>query len=221
MRKIIFTLTIIAAGFMAQAEEAAVLKNAGNDALIAKDYPTALAKYEAYFASGEEGVANDKKTIYNAARCAYKVKKYDQAMGYYQKCIDLNYRADNATYYTAILYKKQDNEEKYLATLEEGLEKYPGSKIKKNFLKGVTGYYNGLASKPYNEANSLATAAAVSGDPSIYLSKMKQALGLFDQAKTAFEKTLEFDATNQVATSAIASIKDQIDSYNTYKASLN
>ena len=114
-----------------------------------------------------------------------------------------------------------DNEDQYLATLEEGLEKYPSSKIKKNLLKGVTDYYNGLAAEPYNKANKLATDAAVSGDPSIYLSKMKQALGLFDQAKTAFEKTLEFDASNSIATSAIASIKGQIESYNTYKASLN
>lgn len=220
MRKILFTLTMIAVGLVAKAEDAAVLKNAGNDALKAGDYKTALAKYDAYLASGEEGAADDKATIYNAAKCASKLDKNDKALSYYKKCVDMKYKGDYATYYIAQIYKDQDNEDLYLTTLEDGLKKYPASKVKKHYLKGITDHYNAIAAEPYNKANALATEAAVSGDAGIYLNKMKEALDLFDQAKSGFEKTLEFDPSNTIANSAISGIKSQIDAYNTYKASL-
>lgn len=221
MKKVLFTLTMIAIGFAGYAEEAAVLKNAGNDAFKSKDYKTALAKYSAYLTSGEEGTANDKATVYNAAVCARKLDNYDTAIKYYNQCIDLGYKGDYATYYIAQIYKEQGDEDKYLTTLEEGLEKYSGSKVKKHYLKGITAHYNALAAEPFNKANAIATEAAVSGDAAVYLSKMKTALALFEEAKKGFNKTLSFDPSNTVATSALSSIKGQIDSYNEYKASLN
>lgn len=213
-------LLFMALGIMAQ-ESAAELKNAGNEALRNDNYAEAITKYEAYFATGEEGVAEDNTTLYNLANCAYKAKDTEKAMKYYNQCVEKGYKPDFALYYISKLYKSQGDEEKEIETLKQVLSDYPNSKNYKKFLAYVAQYYNKAAVEPYNKGNNVAMEAAGSGDAGIYLSKMKEAIVLWEEAELAFEKTLEVDPANSTAKGAINNMADQKKAYDTYKASLN
>ncbi|MFC0876280.1 tol-pal system YbgF family protein [Saccharicrinis sp. FJH2] len=221
MKKIgvILTFLVFSIGMFAQ-ESAAELKNAGNEALRTKHYADAVTKYEAYFATNEDGVADDNTTLYNLANSASKAKQYDKAEKYFNECITKNYKPDLSLYYISKIYSEKGDKEKEIETLKRILSDYPNSKYYSKFRDYVAKYYNIQAQDPYNEANEIAVTAAGSGDAGIYLSKMKDALALWDKAKTGFEKTLEIDPNNTIAKSAISNMNDQIKAYETYKASI-
>ncbi len=99
MRKIFALLMIAAFSTAAFAQdEAPVLsegqqaKNAGNEAYNNKDYVAAIAEYEKYLASGEEGVADDLYTLnlyemsfYYAGNSFLREKNYEKAYEYFTK----------------------------------------------------------------------------------------------------------------------------------------
>lgn len=69
-------------------------KNDGNDAFRNKDYVTAIAQWEKYLSSGEEGVADDVNTqsllvssFKYAADNFLRTKDYQSALSYYEKYI--------------------------------------------------------------------------------------------------------------------------------------
>lgn len=221
MKKIgvLFTLLIFAVSAFAQ-ESAAELKNAGNEALRNKNYSEAVQKYEAYFATNEEGVAEDKTTLFNLATSALKAKQYDKAMKYYNTSIKNGYKPDISLFYISKIYSARDNKDMEIETLKKVLTDYPKSKYYSKFQSYVATHYNKMAQEPYNKGNEIATTAAASGDAGIYLSKMKDALKKWEEAKAGFEKTLEIDADNPTAKSAIANMNEQKKAYETYKASL-
>lgn len=203
------------------AQTAAELKNEGNEALRSKDYATALAKFEAYIATGEEGVADDIKTVYNAAKCAYKLEKYDVANKYYGQAISGDYKKDLSTYYQSMILKKTGKEQEGIDLLEKAIKDYPNSKYNKKFVKMVTTHYAKQALEPYNAANQLSQQAAASGDGMKYLAIMKKAFAKFDEAKPLFEKVLTIDPADATAKAALANIKDEHKRYEEYKATLS
>lgn len=78
-------------------------KNAGNEAYNNRDYVTAIAEYEKYLASGEEGVADDLYTLnlyemsfYYAGNTFLREKNYEKAYEYFTKFEKLG-RSDTPT----------------------------------------------------------------------------------------------------------------------------
>lgn len=110
MKKFFALLMIAAVSFGAFAQdEAPVLsegqqaKVAGNEAYNNKDYVTAIAEYEKYLASGEEGVADDLYTLnlyemsfYYAGNAFLRAKDYNKAYEYFVKFEKLG-RSDTPT----------------------------------------------------------------------------------------------------------------------------
>lgn len=221
-KSIIITLfvSLFSLALFAQ-ESAAELVNAGNAAYAKKDYPTALAKWEAYLAHPDAEANNIDSYTYKCASTAKKAKKIEKARKYYNKCIALDYKPDMCTFQLGQTYKNTD-EAKYMELMEKCVTDYPNSKYyKKYFLPSVTSYYNKAASEIFNNANSEAQVATGSGDAFVYLEKMESTvLPLFDNAEEAFKKTLEFDPNNADASNAIANINTQRDAFYTYKAQL-
>lgn len=99
MKKFFALLMIAAVSMVAIAQDEAPAltegqqaKNAGNEAYNAKDYVTAIAEYEKYLASGEEGVADDLYTLnlyemsfYYAGNAFLRAKDYNKAYEYFVK----------------------------------------------------------------------------------------------------------------------------------------
>ncbi len=78
-------------------------KNAGNEAYNNKDYVTAIAEYEKYIKSGEEGVADDiytqnlyEMSFYYAGNLFLQEKNYEKAYEYFEKFQNLG-RSDTPT----------------------------------------------------------------------------------------------------------------------------
>ncbi len=202
------------------AQEGAIeLFNAGNAAYGAKDYTTAITKWEAYLAHPDASIDNTEAVTYNIAEAARRGKNIEKARTYYQKCVDLGHNADMCLFKLGTTYKASDPA-KYISIMEQCVKEYPNSKYyKKFFLGSVTSYYNKEAAAIFNKANAEAQAAAAT--PDTYVETMKaKVLPLFDQAEAAFDKTLSFDAANAAATGAVANIKAQRDALAAYEAQL-
>lgn len=221
-RTTFFTLLITLLSLTATAQESAPeLANAGNAAYSDKDYATAVEKWEAYLAHPDATIETTDSYTYKVAEAARKADKMDKAREYYQKCIDLEYKADMCMFKLGSSYKKEDPE-KYISYMEKCVTNYPKSKYyKKYFLPSVTTYHNKAASEIFNNATAAQQEATASGDAEKYLSIMKsKALPLFDQAEAAFNKTLEFNKTDATATNAIANINTQREAFKAYQAEL-
>lgn len=221
-KSIIITLfvSLFSLSLFAQ-ESAAELVNAGNAAYGQKDYTTALAKWEAYLSHPDAAAENTDSYTYKCAEAAKKAGNIEKAREYYDKCIALDYKADMCTFKLGSTYKKTD-EAKYMEYMEKCVTEYPNSKYyKKYFLPSVTSYYNKAAAEIFNNANAEAQVATGYGDAYKYLAAMKKTvLPLFDDAEAAFNKTLEFDPTNDKATNAIANINTQREAFAAYEAQL-
>lgn len=67
MKKVVFVLAAMVLSMAAYAQEnlsdAIKARNAGNEAYNAKDYVAAIAQYEIYLSSDEEGVSDDLYTL--------------------------------------------------------------------------------------------------------------------------------------------------------------
>lgn len=218
---ITFISSLLSLSLFAQEESAAELYNAGNAACESKDYDTALTKWEAYLNHADAEATNISKCTYNCAKVAKKSGKIDKARTYYQKCIDLDYRADLATFQLGQTYKKEDPD-KYMELMEKCVTEYPNSKYyKKYFLPSVTNFYNKKGNEFLTEASAASQTATASGDAYKYLEVMKETvLPLFEKAEEKFNKTLSFDANNSDATSALTTIETQRESYKSYKEQL-
>lgn len=212
----LFSITAIA-----QDVSAPELANAGNTAYAKKDYVTAVEKWEAYLSHPDATAETTESYTYKVAEAARKAEQIDKARTYYQKCIDLEYKADMCMFKLGSSYK-DDDPEKYISYMERCVTEYPKSKYyKKFFLPSVTTYYNKAASTIFNDATAAQQKATATGDAMKYVEIMKsEALPLFDQAEVAFSKTLEFDANDDTATGAIASINSQREAFAAYLAEL-
>lgn len=200
---------------------AAELFNAGNEAYKTKDYTKALENWEAYLNHPDSDPVNTESCTYNCAKVAKKTGKIEKARTYYQKCIDLDYKSDLATFQLGQTYKEEDSD-KYMELMEKCVTEYPNSKYyKKYFLPSVTNYYNKVAAEVFNEANAAAQEATASGDAYKYVEMMEaNVLPLFDKAEEAFNKTLSFDDTDTKATNAITNINTQRETFVAYKTEL-
>ena len=104
MKKIIviFVLSLSFTGLFAQ--DAVSFKNAGNAALKAKDYKTALENFEKFMQAPD--TFDDQAVVYNTAYSAIKIGKYDKAVEYFDVSIKNNYKTDVSYQYKALAFKK-------------------------------------------------------------------------------------------------------------------
>lgn len=166
MKKIVLFILfgLFAGGVFAQ-DPGAAEKNAGNDALKAKNYAEAFNKYEAYLKIVNY---NDKATVFNTAYCANKIKNYEAAEKYFDMSIKNNYKT--ATSYAGKAQAEEDlnKENEMLATLEAGLKAFPkNARLEKMYgtyflKKGVDAQKAGrveLASESYSKILSLSDKA--------------------------------------------------------------
>ncbi|MGF7138438.1 tetratricopeptide repeat protein [Roseimarinus sediminis] len=195
-------------------------KYAATDFMKEKDYAKAYQYLETYLEKGGEEAAKDGKIAYYMAYSASKMDKNDLALSHYQKATDLGYRQDACLLYMADIYKSAGNEEKMEATLKTALKQYPDSKYRSKMVSMLTIPMLQNAAVPFNEANELAKVAA-SSDPASYLTNMEKAVSKFKVAIPLFEEVLEFDPKNEQALTYINASKDNIKSFNEYKANLN
>ena len=101
MKKLIFLFAfcIVVTNVFAQTAPEQ-LKKEGNDALNAKNYQVAFTKYDAYLKQTNN---SDSVMAYNCGVCADQIKKYADAVKYFDVAIQKNYNEKNLFMY--ILYR--------------------------------------------------------------------------------------------------------------------
>ncbi|MDR0995369.1 MAG: hypothetical protein LBL81_03665 [Tannerella sp.] len=101
------------------------LRAEGDAAYKAKNYPTALAKYEAYLKADNY---KDAQRIFVAAQCAYEAKDYESLAKYSDMAIQKGQNAQNAYVFKAIALSNLNKTDEFKSTIDAGLKAYPGNK---------------------------------------------------------------------------------------------
>ena len=121
MKKIILLLAfcLSVGNLFAQDANADKLREEGDAAMTAKNYPEVVAKYSEYLKLTNY---EDESRIFNCAFAVYNAKKYDDAIKFYDMAIQKGYKADDAYVGKAMSLRSQDKAADFTATVEAGLK---------------------------------------------------------------------------------------------------
>ena len=196
------------------AQESVKLQNAGNDALKAKDYATALGNYEKAMAVWGNA-PKDSVMFYNCGICAIQVKDFDKAIKYFDLAAGSNYKAEDATFYKVMIYKIQKNNDAYLKALNEGIAKYPENakfkgEVGKNFLMEGVGHYNGGNALLKGAVDKINTKKYKDANDAGYKAEIAKAKKEFSEAVALFDKSIAINPADTKAAELKAACEKQI-----------
>lgn len=215
MKKLFLTLAVAAVSMLSFAQESAAdFKNAGNADLKAKNLQGALENYEkaiaAFQADGEEALAAEMATVYNAADCARKLNKGERAIELYTMCENAGYKADFSAYYIAKSMEKMDGkEEARKAQLEAAMAKYTEGKVA-SFIRKDLGKIVFEEGKVHYDKGSEILKETQTAKPEQYAEIQDRAKEEFKLALPLIEKAGEIDSTNKNVAVFVSAIKDQL-----------
>lgn len=214
MKKVIFIFVLCLSFGMISAQESVKFKNAGNEAIGAKDYAKALENFEKAMAVwGTE--APDYVMIYNSAFCAFQIKDYGKAIKYFDQSITGNYKSEDALFNKALVYKAQKNNKEYLAVLNDGIVKFPSyAKFKAELgrfysFEGKTSYQNG-ATVLKNTIDKLNAKKFKDVSDPAYKAEIEKVKKAFSAAIPSFAKALELNPTDENAKTLKAYCEGQL-----------
>lgn len=191
----------------AQDKSAIDFNNEGNEFVRNKDYESAYTAYSKAIELYEVEGKVDTNLIYNAGYCAYKAKKYDDALPFLQKAIEFEYKKAMPYIYVAQVNSKSKDYEAMEKTLLAGLEKYPTDK-NLNKLMGSCYLKQGLV--PFKAGNKIKKAANVSGlnesDPDAFNAEYAKADAKFQEALPFFEKSYTYNAKSKSTVKALVNV---------------
>ena len=171
--------------------------NLGIEAYNAENYEGAFTYFEKSLDVKEMNVFNgeiDTAVMFNVALTAQRIKKYDDAIEYYNKVIEYNYGGGDVISGLAGCYKEMGEAEKYIQTLKDGFEKYPSNKA---LMGGIINYYL-IESENVEEAFKYLALARESdpNNPAFYSSEahLYDKTGDKEMAKAKYLKAIEIDA---------------------------
>lgn len=132
MKKLIllFVFCITVFNLFAQ-NDASQLKKEGGTAYNAKNYPVAYEKFSKYLKITDN---DDPAVAYYCGISADKLKKYTEAVNYFDIAIQKKFNTGNSYLRKAMALEALKKNEEYAATLEEGLKAEPGNEaLEKNY----------------------------------------------------------------------------------------
>jgi len=135
----------------------------------------------------------DTAIIFNVAITAQRIKKYEEAIDYYNKTIEYNYAEGDAFSLLAECYKEKGDNENYVNTLKRGFEKYPSNQA---LLGGIINYYL-LEAENTEEAFKYLAVARESDptNPQFYSAEahLYDKIGDKEKSKEKYKKAIEID----------------------------
>ncbi|WP_026475637.1 tetratricopeptide repeat protein [Alkaliflexus imshenetskii] len=205
-------LLFLSLGLFAQEETSFIeLKNQGNDALRSNNFDQALKLYEQALAIWPEDEDMDAMMVFNMATCARRAEapNHEKALEYYQKSVDLGYRADFSTFYVAQALNSLGREAEMEEVLLKALEDFKSSSVVGHMRRMLTTYYMRQGAEPYNRASQI-LASAQNADPSQYDEIIGRANVAFAEAKPWFEKVLAVDPNNENAQASLREVNSRL-----------
>ncbi len=208
MRNLLLALLIgFSVSLKAQDKDANTFKNEGNEAFKNKDYKEAFNAWSAAIKLLDAEGTVDDALIYNTGYAAFKADKYDEAIPYFNRSIELNYKDSKPYAFLAQVHMKMDDLDAMEKTLLDGLAKYSSDKT----LKKLAGHcYLRKGLEFYNAGNDIKSAANNSGlnesDPEAFKAEYARADEEFKKALPFMEKSYDYDKTNKNAFKALQNI---------------
>src|SRR5690554_950731 len=165
-----------------------------------EDYANAVKSYEQAIATAD---GETDQLVYNAAIAAYRGNLLEKAVELFSASVENDFRGETALYYKAVTLRKQNKDDEYKATLEEGTQKFPNEKRITDALANVyvsegNDYYKkGVAI--LTAANDKVNSGAISTADDAYTAEVDKAKKEFQEAVSILDKALEIDPANQNA----------------------
>ena len=167
--------------------------NMGSEMFNKKDYEKAADAYQGAIMMWDVLGKADTVAYYNQGLCYEKLKKNEEAVKNFQKCISLGY--GGAELYSMVYadLKALGKSDEALKFLQEGRAKFPKDQA---LVISEVNYYLG---KGENENAEKAINAAIAGDPknpTLYfaLGSVYDNLKLYEKAEQSYKKAIEIDA---------------------------
>lgn len=215
MKKLFFVvimfISVLAVNAQVVEKTYADLKNEGNAAIKANDFPKALELYEQAMVKWGDKPIVDTSMVYNMGICAIKAKSWDKALKYFDQAISMNYKKVNALLYKSDVYRITKNNAENLKSLEAALALSPDdTKVKGK----LATYYVSEANAIYTKGSAIIlkvnneiTAGKLKTTDPAYLAAEQKAKDEYQKAMPLIEKALTFDPTNKTAAQIKAAIE--------------
>ena len=124
MKKIVLLVAFCLSIGNVFAQDAEKLRDEGDAALKAKNYPEVVAKYGEYLKLTEY---KDTVRIFNCGFSANQAKMYEEAAKYFDMAVKYNYNLDDSYTGEAMAYRNLNKTEEFVSTVEAGLKALPGN----------------------------------------------------------------------------------------------
>ena len=207
MKRIFFVCVMLIGVLFANAQVAektfAELKNEGNAAVKANDFPKALDLYEQAIVKLGNSPITDTMMVYNMGLFAFKAKNYEKALKYFDQSFSMNRVKVNSLLSKSDVLKIMKNDDESLKVMEAAFAIAPkDAKVKGK----LAGYYVKDASIAYakgsaiiNKANAEVTAGKLKASDAAYKTALESAAVEFKKAMPSIDKALSYDEANATA----------------------
>jgi tetratricopeptide (TPR) repeat protein len=207
MKRIFFVCVMLMGIMAANAQVAeksfAELKNEGNAAVKANDFPKALELYEQALAKLGNNPITDTLMVYNMGLFAVKAKNYEKALKYFDQSFSLNRVKVGSLLGKSDVLKVLKKDDESLKTLESAYTIAPKDpKVKTRlgtyYIKQATAIY-AKGGEIINKANADVTAKKLKTSDPAYKTAIESAKAEFKKAQPLIDKALSYDETNASA----------------------
>jgi tetratricopeptide (TPR) repeat protein len=176
------------------AQVQALVVNLGILAFNQSDFNGASEFFMLAANAAEKVGVTDTMAIYNTGLAAEQAGKYDVAINYYKRCVDMGYLKAQMYIYLANAYNKKDDEEGYLRVIQEGRKNYPTNA---DLLIYELNYY--LRNNRFEEAERN-LQAAIGLDPTnkqlfFSLGVVYDNLGMREKAIKSYQSAIQIDGS--------------------------
>jgi len=162
-----------------------------------EDYAKAVDNFEKAIGAAD---GDTESMVFNAAIAAYRGDMLDKAVELFGQSVKSGYRGETALYYKAVALRKKGDDDAYKATLEEGVNKFPGDdKISSALANVYVSEGNELYKKGVailNAANQKIQDGSLKTTDEAYTAEVEKAQVEFRAAVEVLEKAKELDASN-------------------------
>lgn len=196
---IFIAFSLLTPTLSAQEEEEKSAVQHYNDAVKnfqSKDYAQSLECFEKAMAAMDESCTLDSaKLVYNTGRAALMAKEYEKSTKYFDSTITLGFGGAKAYLYKSLSLEKWNrgledeeqftkNQENMIATLKEGIEKYPKKSLSLHKMLGQELFAKGVDMQ--KDANKIAQ-----DNPDKYKKMLADVIVLYEEAAESMKIVYE------------------------------
>jgi len=206
--KRIFVVCLMLIGFLAANAQVAEktfaeLKNEGNAAVKANDFPKALDLYEQAIAKLGESPITDTMMVYNMGLFAVRAKNYEKALKYFDQSFTLNRMKVSSLLSKSDVLKVMKNDAESLKALEAAYAIAPkDAKVKGKLANYYVSQVSPIMAKGgeiINKAGAEVNAGKMKTSDAAYKTEIQGAKAEFEKALSLCEKALSYDENNAAA----------------------